>query len=199
MSKKRINASTAKGVAEQRKLLYIEAMISNGGNKREAALKAGAKNDIAADQYAARMSRNVTVQAEITRRQAEVLAKAQIDTGISVNKTLREVGRLSYVDLSKCFDAEGNALEIHEIPEDVRAAIAGFEMVEELELIDDGKGGKIKQHKGWLKKFKFHDKNAALEKLMKHFGQYREDNAQLKPPTVVNIRVQPVEPAERRR
>lgn len=186
---KRAKTPASKGVASaaQRKLLYIEEFIRNGGNGRAAALHVGAKTERAADVYAQRMSSNEQVQAEIKARKAEVLKAAEVETGISASKTLREVGRLAYVDLAQCFDEHGNALNMGEIPPEVRAAIAGFEMDE----MFTGKGEE-RQHIGYTKKFKFHDKNSALDKLMKHFGLYEADNDQQPaalPPQIIVVGV----------
>lgn len=169
---KRVKAGTSVSAAQERKAIFIEAYIANGRNATQAAITAGysAKS---ARRTGTRLTADAHIASEIQRRTSDALTVAKIETGISVERTLREVARLSYVDLGKCFDEHGNALEINEIPDDVRAAIAGFEMVEQF-----AGSGESRQHVGYIKKFKFHDKNAALDKLMKHLGQYKEDNAQ---------------------
>ena len=171
----------AKVGAEARKRLFIEAMVRNKGNQRAAALEAGAKNDRAADQYALRMLSIVEVQQEIARRAAETLAAAEMETGISVSRTLREAGRLGYLDPAQFFDKEGNLLEIHEMPVEARVAVAGLEITEQF-----AGTGEDRKHVGFLKKIKFVDKNAALEKLMKHLGLFERDNRQ-KPPTLAPV------------
>ena len=170
--------------AADRKIKYIEAFIQNGGDQRNAALTAGCKNERAADQYAQRMLKDVEVRDEIQRRLAETLADAQIRTGITVERTLREVARLAYFDPKNCFDQDGNVKELHEMDEDTRAMFAPMEVEERFE----GQG-KDRRHVGYVKKMKVWDKNTALDKLMKHQGLYKEDNAQLPPvqPPVIHV------------
>lgn len=178
--KKRLNASTGMKTAAERERLYIEAFIENGGNGRAAALTAGAKTEVAADQYHARLSRNVRVQQEIQRRREITLAEAQRRAGVSVEKVLREAARLSFFDIRKLYDGEGRLKKITELDDDTAAALASLEQ-------EEISAGEVTL--GTLRKVKTHDKNSALERLFKHLGLFKEDNAQKPPmlPPVITV------------
>jgi len=110
-----------------------------------------------------------------------------MESGISVDGTLRELRRLVYSDPRNFFDEHGNLLEIKELSDDAAACLASVEVVEEFA----GKGAD-RQHVGYVKKVKFWDKNSAIEKAMKHLGLFERDNAQLTPvlpPTLVIVPV----------
>ena len=81
---------------------------------------------------------------------------------INAERVLAELSILGTVDTTKAFDANGNLLPIHDIPEDVRRAIAGFEVVEEIGNDGEPTGT-------FTKKVKFWDKNTSLLGLAKVF------------------------------
>jgi phage terminase small subunit len=85
--------------------------------------------------------------------------------GVTPLTILSELMRLAIVDIGEAFDAAGNLKPIHEIPEDVRRAMAGVDVSE----IYSGTGGD-REMIGVLKKVKFWDKLRALEVLAKHLG-----------------------------
>lgn len=98
----------------------------------------------------------------VSQRIAE-LAKAVADkVGLTMEKTLREVGRVSYFDPRKLYDDKGNLKNPSEWDDETAAAISHI-----------GRNGPVP-----------FDKNAALEKGMKHFGLFKKDNEQT-PPVVV--------------
>lgn len=91
------------------------------------------------------------------------------ETGIDAQTVLGELLRLARVDIAGAFYPDGGLKPIHEIPEDVRRAISGVEVLEEF----SGRGGDRSQV-GWTKKIKFWDKARALEMLAKHLGLLKE-------------------------
>ena len=122
-----------------------------------AAIKAGYSKKTARQQA----SRLLT-KADILLRIKEITDKDKTKLEISPERIIRELGFLGTADTSKAFDADGNLLPIHEIPEDVRRAIAGFELVEERD-----ENGEATGH--MTKKVKFWDKNTSLLGLAKVF------------------------------
>lgn len=76
--------------------------------------------------------------------------------GLTMERTLREVGRVSYFDPRKLFDDKGNLKKPSEWDDDTAAAISHI-----------GRNGPVP-----------FDKNAALDKAMKHLGLYEKDNSQ---------------------
>lgn len=94
-----------------------------------------------------------------------ILARALRDEVTAVKKledVEAEVARIAKVDIAKAYDDTGRLKSIHDIPEDVRRAIAGVE-VEELFEGQGESSVKI----GDLVKVKFWDKPRALEMLAK--------------------------------
>lgn len=108
----------------------------------------------------------------IKSRRAELIEKMELTT----ERTLREIARLAYVDPRKFFHADGRPKDITELDDDTAAALAGMEVVEEWQGT-----GADRQVVGVTKKYKLADKNSALEKAMKHLGQYEKDNLQRNP------------------
>lgn len=158
--KKRGKAGTSKQSAANRRALYIEAFISNGGSKRGAAIAAGFKPGRASDKAAERMSHNVAVVAEIERRRSEVVAKAQENTQLTVDEVLASLARDIRFDPLKVFK-DGKLVPFDEMDPDTRRAIRG--------LSYDAKG---------QPNIKFPEQTAAREQGMKHFGLYEKDNEQ---------------------
>lgn len=104
----------------------------------------------------------------------EPALKAQEDrTEITADRVLKEIWRLSTVDVSLAYDANGNLKDIKDMPEDVRRAIAGIEVIEDNandRKVDAG-GNPIVSR---TKKIKFWDKNKSLELLGKYFKMFTE-------------------------
>jgi phage terminase small subunit len=177
----RAGGSTKQSV-EQRRQLFCESYITNGGNATQAAITAGFSAKTAGSQ-GQRLLKNVDVARYIADRSAEVLRIASENTGLTVERTLREVARLAFFDPRDLFDEGGNLKPIHEMDDDTSAAIAGFEVVEICAASsDDGDmepqshGGALMRRRGGVvghvKKIKHCDKNSALEKAMKHLKLY---------------------------
>ncbi len=172
---KRVKAGTSKAEAAARKTRFIEAFIANNGNGTQAYKTAGftAKNDHVAGSEAYKLLKDPEIAAEIVRRRAEVIAEAEKITGVSVARTLRELGRIAYADPRKFFNADGSLKKVTELDDDSAAALASFEIDE----ITAGRGENALVI-GETKKLKFHDKNSGIEKAMKHLGLFKEDNHQ---------------------
>lgn len=118
---------------------------------------------------ACRVLANAKVKLRIDGLKAPALARAQL----SVERTLQEVARLAYFDPRTLYRDDGELKRPDEWDDDTAAAVASLEVSEEY----DGKGEDRKLN-GFTKKLKLWDKNAALEKAMKHLGLYERDNSQ---------------------
>lgn len=152
----RIKPGQAKESAEARRTAFIEAYLSNGANARDAAIQAGFSPASAASQ-GSRLLKNVNVAQQIDRRRTEIVAALELST----ERTIREVSRLAFSDPRNIVDGKGRIKGLHELDDDTAAAVASFEV---------DKDGGIK--------YKFWDKNAALEKAAKVQGLYQKDNEQ---------------------
>ena len=141
-------------------------------NGRRAAIAAGyAPNSAAVT--ASRLLTRANVKAEIANHRAEFIAQVQVETGITLERTLREISRIGFFDPRKMFDAEGNPKRLVDLDDDTAAVIAGLDVVEEW-----AGSGADRVLVGHIKKWKLADKKGALDMLMKHLGGYEENNAQ---------------------
>lgn len=166
--KPRQKAGTSKEATEQRRVLFIDAYIANGENATDAAIKAGFSPKTAYS-AGARLLKVVEVAAALEQRRAALREKS----GLSVERTLKEVARLAYADIRKLYNEDGTLKLPHELDDDAAAMVSAFEVDE----LFDGRGD-AREMIGYTKKAKLHDKNAALEKAMKFHGLYEKDNEQ---------------------
>jgi len=171
-------AGTSKKSAADKQALFIEAYVSNGGNATQAAKAAGYSKKTA---YSAggRLLKDVEVTAEIARRRAEALRVAQEETGLNVAEVLIELRSLIKSDLRQCFNPEtGALLSPKDWPDDVARAMASVKVVEMAGGMKIGEGLEVQHVPMYTKEVKLWDKNAAIEKAMKHLGLYEQDNKQ---------------------
>lgn len=106
-----------------------------------------------------------------------VVIKAEQKAELTVERTLREVARLAFFDPRKLLNADGSPKPITELDDDTAACLAGLDIMEQYEGT-----GADRVFVGYIKKYKIADKNAALDKAMKHLGQYQRDNEQVMNP-----------------
>ena len=101
------------------------------------------------------------VDTNIALRVDQLRAIAAEKSGLIAADVLNEVKRLAFSDLRGIVHQDGRIKMPHELDTATAACISSFEI--------DERGGI---------KYKFWDKNAALEKAAKHLGLYKEDNTQ---------------------
>lgn len=166
--KPRTKAGTGKSAARERRLAFVHAYLRNGHNGLQAAITAG-YSPKTAGQAAHTVLKDIEVQ-NIIRQSAK---KAEESSGLSVERTLKEIARLAYYDPRKLYDEKGNLKTIPELDDDTAAGIAGLEVTEEFE----GRGEE-REMIGYTKKVKLADKNAALDKAMKFHGLYAADKVE---------------------
>jgi len=90
---------------------------------------------------------------------------------------LREAMKIAKFDIRRLYDDGGAPIPIHELDADTAAAVQAVDIQE----VYEGYGAE-RVFVGYTKKYKVADKNAALEKLFKHFGLYELDNSQKSDP-----------------
>lgn len=110
---------------------------------------------------------------KIAARIAELRKPVEEAVQIDLMRVVKELVRLATFDPRRLLNADGSPKPINELDDDTAAAIAGLDMLEQFE----GQG-KDRVFVGYVKKYKIADKNAALDKLMKHLGGYEKDNRQ---------------------
>ena len=159
-------AKAPKGLNYQQRLFALEYLKDRNGT--QAAIRAGYSAHTAGSQ-AERLLRKVEIKALIEA----VVIKAEEKVGLTVERTLLELARMAFFDPRKLFREDGSPKPITELDDDTAAALAGLDVHEEY----TGQG-EDKVFVGYTKKYKLVDKNAAIDKAMKHFGQYKRDNEQ---------------------
>lgn len=173
MKRAKGKAGTSKRSAAEKKRLWIEAMLANGGNQTQAAVAAGFTPGSAAEKAGYRMSKDVRVMTLLEKRRAEVLAEAQDKTQLTVEEVLRSLARDVRFDPAKLLNPDGSLKPVHEMDEDTRLALRGMEV----DVIKVGRG-KDAAIIGHTVKVKYPEKTAARDQAMKHFGLYKRDNEQ---------------------
>lgn len=175
---KRIKAGTGRAAAIARRLAFAHAYITNGQNGTQAAITAG---------FAAK-SANVTASRLLTDANTlklieDAAKEASKISGLTVERTLREVARIAYSDPRKLYTETGALKDMSELDDDCAAIVASVETEQSRIAGEDGEDGTVSQ----TKKLKLWDKNAALEKAMKFHGLYEKDNAQAPKPVHITM------------
>lgn len=112
-------------------------------------------------QEAQRVARRAIVRRRIAQIREQIAQRFVLEKGA----ILREIGRLALADPRGIVDADGRLKLLNQLDEHTAAAVASFEITD--------KGGV---------KYRFHDKNSALEKACKILGLFELDNSQKKDP-----------------
>lgn len=133
-------------------------------NATQAAIRAGYKEKTARFIASENLTKpNIQVAIE------KAMAIREKRTEITQDKALKELGRLGFSDIRKYFKDDGSLKNITDLDDDAAAAVASVEVDE----LFDG-SGKDRVQIGFTKKFKFWDKNSALEKIGKHLKMFTE-------------------------
>ena len=140
-------------------------------NATEAYIRAYGASRTTADTAGPRLFGDVRVKAQIVRHQTAVIEQVKAETGITLERTLREIARVAFFDVRKLFKANGEPLPLTELDDDTAAAIAGLDVLEAFEG-----AGEDRRKVGDIKKWKLADKLGGLDKLMKHLDGYNADN-----------------------
>jgi phage terminase small subunit len=112
---------------------------------------------------------------KVWRRVDELKTAAAKANGLTVERALREAGRLAFFDIRKLLDANGRPIPLHELDDDTAAAIQGLELAME----KSGKGEETVLTK--VRRYKMVDKNAALERVFKHLNLYANEHESASP------------------
>lgn len=135
-----------------------EYMIDRNGT--QAAIRAGYSAKTANEQ-ASRLLANVKVARLVDEKTIKLANKLEI----TAERVLTEIARLAYVDITQAYDEHGGLLPLHQMPEDVRRAIASIEVAEE--RVD----GEVV---GQIRKVKFWDKKGSLDQLGRHLKLFTD-------------------------
>jgi phage terminase small subunit len=170
MKNKTGKLGTSKASATHRKAVFVEAYIENAGNATRAAIAAG-YSVRTADRQGSRLLKDVEVSKALATRRAELIVQHQLTT----ERVIGALQPLCFSDIRRLFRENGTLKHPCEWDANTASAVASIEVVET--TIGYDKSGK--PIPGLLKRIKFWDKNAALEKAMKHLGLFERDNKQI--------------------
>jgi phage terminase small subunit len=145
------------GTAERRQA-FVRAYIANGHNATQAAIEAGYSPKTARSQ-----GQRLLTNVDISRDLAVVARDLAATTGLETKRTVQEVARICYFDPLGLLDPDGKFLPLAKMAPEVRACISSMD---------------FDKNTGRVTHVRFYDKNAALEKAMKHHGLYDKDNGQ---------------------
>ena len=124
-------------------------------NATQAAIRAGySPKD--ANVTGPRLLANAGIAAEIERELEQQTKTIRVDA----LRILTEYARIAFADTTRAYGPDGKLLPLHQMPADLRRAIASFEV--------DRRSGDDGQEVTRLTKVKFWPKTAALEALGKH-------------------------------
>lgn len=133
-------------------------------NATQAAIRAGYSPKTARQVGAENLSKPV-IQAFVSKLIQERASRVEV----SADTVLSELLKLAMTDIGQAFKEDGSLKAIHDMPEDVRRAIAGVDVFEEFE----GRG-EDREQIGWTKKIRFWDKTKALEMLGRHLKLFTD-------------------------
>lgn len=142
-------------------------------NATKAAIRAGYSEHTARKQG----SRLLTY-ADITQGIAKLVKPKCEESGVTVERVLKELTRLAFLDPNDLLNEDGSLKPISEIPEDARRAIGGLEIKETFDK--DG------ESRVQLAKIKIIDKGIALERLGKYLKMFN-DTAHIDIPADANF------------
>lgn len=148
---------------KQRRTRFIKEYLIDQNATRAA--KAAGYSEHTAHVQGARLLSNANIKAEIDKQNAKINEKLDL----TIERVKEEIARLAYYDPKAFWNEDGTAKPIHEIDEDSRRAIAGFETAE----LFEGNGEK-RNLAGYIKKFKLADKRGALELAARHLKMLTE-------------------------
>ena len=138
-------------------------------NATQAAIRAGYSAKTAKEQ-GARLLTNVHIAESI---QAAQQARAE-RTEITQDRVLQEYAKLAFLDPRRFYDADGNLIDIPNLPADVAAAISGVDIAVEKAGSDESGNPVFAQ----VRKIKLADKKGALDSVARHLGMFNDKISQ---------------------
>jgi phage terminase small subunit len=140
---------------------FVEEYLKDFNGTR-AAIAVGSA-PVSASMAATRMLRHPYIAREIARAKAARLERCRVDG----DNVLRQLSHLIFLDPRRMFNSDGTPVPLHELPEEVAAAITAIEVQE----LTTGQGDD-QQVIGHVKRYRFADKMAAINSAMKHLQMF---------------------------
>lgn len=155
--------------AKQEKFCIAYNKCANASEAYRSAYDTARMKPESVNQLASRLLNKVGIASRIAALRSGVAERAEVSTA----EVLQEAARIALCDPTDLFNANGEFLAMADWPLATRRAVASIKRKPEYSYSD----GERKLD-GYATEVRFWDKNAALEKLMKHLGMYEKDNLQ---------------------
>lgn len=162
-----VKAGTSKVSAEDRRLAFVEAYLSNGRNATDAAIQAGYSKG-GAQKQGYRMSKDPLILSMIDQRRTFIAQANELST----NEIMADMARALRFDPRKLYRQDGTLKPIHELDDDTALCLTGIEVVAMPSPDGDG------DTPLFVKKIKWESKATARDQALKVFGMYEKDNKQ---------------------
>lgn len=146
--------------------------LAAGAAPAEAAIAAG-YSPKTAHVKASQLSNSPDVAAALAIIKKRELARLEDEYKISRDRVLRQVAVGAFPDVRKLFREDGSPKSIHELDYETSCMIAGIEVAEKYEG-----SGEDRVFVGHVIKYKLADRRGYVDMLMRHLGEYEQDNAQ---------------------
>ena len=129
MKKKVVRTSANSISREQRIETFAQAVVANKSQSDAYRLAYPASLKWKSDTVHSKAS---TMAADgKVRKRIQELKDAQLEAhGASIDRVLQELSRIAFLDTRKFYGPDGKLLPVHELPEDISAALAEFSVVE---------------------------------------------------------------------
>lgn len=150
-----------KGLTANQRLFVDQYLIDRNATRSYLGAYPSVKTAETAGVNGNRLLRNAKIQAAID----SALGAQQKRLEISADRTLLETARIAFVDIRKLFDESGALKDTVDLDDDIAAAIASVKVRRVRGA--DGEWRDVPEYKFW-------DKNAALDKLGRHFKLFTE-------------------------
>ncbi len=112
----------------------------------------------------------------IRQRIRELMYAAAEQAEMTAAQVLEEIGQIAFSDIRELYDPDGNLLPVEAMPENAARAIQSIKVTSKAAPGSDA--GEML----YTTEIKFWDKNAALEKLAKHFMLYDGNGPEINDP-----------------
>lgn len=159
-------AGTSKQAAADKKKLFAEAYIANGGNASEAAKSAGYAES-SAGVTGCRLLKDAQVRLILDERQSALANKYELTAEAIIKSIAQEL----HFDPANLFNEDGSVKSVAEMDADTRMALVSIETLQ----LGDPESPAI------IRKIKWATKHQAREQAMKHLGMFEKDNGQKAP------------------
>jgi len=150
-------------------------------------VRTGNASDAYRSSYNAEKMKNETVNSKasmllskdkIRARVEELQTETQKRTEVTIDNVVKELAKIGFHDVRKLYNDDGTLKQPNELDEETASAVTEIS-VRQMRIDEDTVADVIK--------YKFANKESALDKLMKHLGGYDKDNAQKITSIVVKV------------